>query len=66
LRRAVLPILRAGARSYAMFEHFERYPWVLPKAEYRDEAHPLEIFDHSVLEAGRLEAAKARGRSRRR
>ena len=59
----VLPILREGSRGYAMFEHFERYPWVKPVLAYRDLDHLLAVFDEQVLAAGWAEAMRSRGRA---
>ena len=33
---AVQPILQMAGSEYGMFEHFKRYPWVLPLQRYED------------------------------
>ena len=45
----VRPIIVAGQREYAMFEHFEQYPWVLPVYEYADRSHLLENIEEAIL-----------------
>lgn len=57
----ILPLLSEGDRTYAMFEHFQRYPWVKDIIRYRDVQHLLSIFDKQVLKAGYTEAMRARG-----
>src|SRR5204862_7407104 len=32
----VQPIILASQSEYGMFEHFKRYPWVLPTFKYKD------------------------------
>jgi Pentapeptide repeats (8 copies) len=45
----VQPILHIGATEYAMFEHYERYPWVLPIYRYQDIPSLLaSIKDHII------------------
>jgi uncharacterized protein YjbI with pentapeptide repeats len=56
----VVPIIRAKQRAYAMFEHFMRYPWVLPQVTYRDRAHLAAIFDRRILAAGYEKAMRSR------
>lgn len=36
----VQPIIQRTAKPYGMFEHFERYPWVLDKIGYSDHSIP--------------------------
>ena len=57
----VLPILREGAREYAMFEHFQRYPWVLPTLRFRDMEHLRGMLESAVIEPGFREAMRLRG-----
>lgn len=42
---AVLPIILRDQREYAMFEHFRRYPWVLPLHEYTS---PEELMTNII------------------
>jgi uncharacterized protein YjbI with pentapeptide repeats len=57
----VIPLVQEHDRLYSMFEHFQRYPWVLPAVKYRDLHHLLEIFDATILKSGFRAAMKARG-----
>jgi hypothetical protein len=59
----VVPIIRAKQRTYAMFEHFVRYPWVLPQVTYRDREHLKAIFDRRILAAGYARAMRSRAGS---
>ena len=45
----VQPLLAANATEYAMFEHFKRYPWVLPVYHYNDIAMLVAALDEQVI-----------------
>ena len=38
-----------------MFEHWKRYPWVLPDFLYEDETHLLESLSDKVIEPAERE-----------
>ncbi len=46
---AVQPIIVRGEREYGMFEHFKRYPWVLPVYEYADTPQLLASLTEQVI-----------------
>jgi hypothetical protein len=45
----VQPLLLRGEQEYAMFEHYLRYPWVLPIYEYDNVAGLLESIEDKVI-----------------
>jgi hypothetical protein len=46
---AVQPLLLASQQEYGMFEHFRRYPWVLPTVLYKDESELLAGIAEKVI-----------------
>ena len=46
----IQPVLLESDREYAMFEHWRRYPWVLPDFLYKDEEHLLASLTDKVIE----------------
>ncbi|MCB9341960.1 MAG: pentapeptide repeat-containing protein [Lewinellaceae bacterium] len=47
---AVVPIILESQREYAMFEHFERYPWVLPLYTYSSKEDLLKLLNEKVID----------------
>jgi uncharacterized protein YjbI with pentapeptide repeats len=45
----VQPLLLRSEEPYGMFEHLQRYPWVLPVYEYADKDELLSHLDESVI-----------------
>ncbi len=58
----VAPILQQRDRGYPLFEHLQRYPWVLAPLEYRDLDDLLARFDDELLRPAYQQAMEARGR----
>jgi uncharacterized protein YjbI with pentapeptide repeats len=46
----IQPIIEQGNEAYAMFEHWQTYPWVLPAFSYRDARDLLTRLDSYVIE----------------
>lgn len=45
----VRPIILAGQREYAMFEHFKPYPWVLDVFAYDDINHLVDNLEQAII-----------------
>lgn len=45
----IQPIIVASEKAYGMFEHFEKYPWVLKLYEYKDLADLVESIESKVI-----------------
>jgi uncharacterized protein YjbI with pentapeptide repeats len=59
----VQPLLLVGTREYGMFEHWLRFPWVLPEYRYeRTEELLLALADH-VIAPAEAKVAELRGQA---
>jgi uncharacterized protein YjbI with pentapeptide repeats len=59
----VQPLLQANANEYGMFEHFKRYPWVLPVHRYRDLDDLLASLSKKVIAPPEAKVKEIRERS---
>src|SRR6266566_2330081 len=46
----VQPLILTSQHEYSMFEHFTRFPWVLPVYQYRDQASLLQSLKENIIE----------------
>jgi len=56
----VQPILRKGSKPWAMFEHIQRYPWVLPVIPYLSKKDLLDNMREKVIEPAESMAQEQR------
>jgi uncharacterized protein YjbI with pentapeptide repeats len=56
----VQPLILSGQREYGMFEHFQRYPWVLPIHEYETQAKLIAELSDKVIEPAEAKVAELR------
>lgn len=45
----IQPLLQVSESKYGMFEHFARFPWVLPVYHYTDQASLLQSLEAKVI-----------------
>jgi hypothetical protein len=58
----VQPLLLASQREYGMFEHFKRFPWVLPAHVYEDQDSLLAALESCVIGPAEAKAKEQTGR----
>jgi hypothetical protein len=58
----VQPLLLASQREYGMFEHFKRFPWVLPVFEYGDQDQLIASLQSQVIGPAEAKAKEQGGK----
>lgn len=48
----IVSIMSQGYREYAMYEHFARYPWVLPIYKYRSKKSLIGAIRQKIIDPG--------------
>jgi uncharacterized protein YjbI with pentapeptide repeats len=61
---AVQPLLLKGSSEYGMFEHYQRYPWVLPLYEYETRDQLIAALNEQVIEPAERKALELRSGAR--
>ena len=57
---AVQPLIHVADREYGMFEHFKRYPWVLPIYHYKDQDALIKAIGKEVIEPAEAKVKELR------
>jgi uncharacterized protein YjbI with pentapeptide repeats len=52
----VQPLILTSQQEYGMFEHFTRYPWVLPVYRYVDQESFLQSLNENIIEPAEQKA----------
>jgi hypothetical protein len=52
----VQPLILNSQHEYGMFEHFTRYPWVLPAYHYSDQMSLLQSLKENVIDPAEQKA----------
>lgn len=60
----VQPLLLRGSSEYGMFEHFTRYPWVLPLHHYETQEQLIAAIGELVIEPAERKALELRGETK--
>ncbi len=55
---SIQPLLQASFNEYGMFEHFTRYPWVLPTYQYKDSTALLAAMKEHIIDLAERKAQK--------
>jgi hypothetical protein len=60
----VQPLLLGKSSEYGMFEHYARYPWVLPLYRYETQDQLIAALGQKVIEPAELKALEMRSGAR--